>query len=132
MNMDSINDIISNLSPNDIEMLKGVASSILGGSSASQPAQSSQQGNTPKSPENPKGNNQEVQALSNLGMDGVDFEMIMKAKNIFEKMNNTQNKNVDLIMALKPHLSKESQNKADTAMRILRLFEVLPLLRELF
>ncbi len=132
MNMDGINDIISNLSANDIEMLKGVASSILGGSSASQSAQSSQQGNTPKPPENPKGNNQAVQALSNLGMDGVDFEMIMKAKNIFEKMNNTQNKNVDLIMALKPHLSKESQNKADTAMRILRLFEVLPLLRELF
>ena len=132
MNMDGINDIISNLSANDIEMLKGVASSILGGSSASQSAQSSQQGNTPKPPENPKGNNQAVQALSNLGMDGVDFEMIMKAKNIFEKMNNTQNKNVDLIMALKPHLSKESQSKADTAMRILRLFEVLPLLRELF
>lgn len=132
MNMDGINDIISNLSANDIEMLKGVASSILGGSSASQSAQSSQQGNAPKPPENPKGNNQAVQALSNLGMDGVDFEMIMKAKNIFEKMNNTQNKNVDLIMALKPHLSKKSQNKADTAMRILRLFEVLPLLRELF
>ena len=61
-----------------------------------------------------------------------DANMIMKAKSIFDKMNNTPNKNVDLIMALKPHLRPETQNKADQAMKIIKLFEVLPLLRELF
>ena len=56
----------------------------------------------------------------------------MKAKTIFEKMNNTKSKNADLIMALKPHLNPDKQNRADQALRILKLFEVLPLLRELF
>ena len=117
--MDNINDIISSLSSEDIEMLKGVASSILG------------EENTPKknealsvaAPQSP---------LSNLGLDSSDFQMIMRAKAIFEKMNSASSKNADLINALKPHLSPESQKKADNAIRILKLFEVLPYLKELF
>lgn len=116
--MDNLNDIISNLSSDDIEMLKGVASSILGEQSKEKPAAKREQTNSV--------------AVSNSGFDNIDFDMIMKAKAIFEKMNNTPNKNADLIMALKPHLKPETQNKADQAMRIIKLFEVLPLLRELF
>ncbi len=117
--MDNLNDIISNLSADDIDMLKGVASSILG-----------EHANQPE----PEKQNQSSNSMApaNLGFDNIDFDMIMKAKSIFEKMNNTKNKNVDLIMALRPHLSPDTQNKADQALRILKLFEVLPLLRELF
>lgn len=119
--MDNLNDIISNLSSDDINMLKGVASSILG-----------EQANRAEATD--KNNNQNTDSIApaNLGFDNIDFDMIMKAKSIFEKMNNTKNKNVDLIMALRPHLSPDTQDKADRAMRILKLFEVLPLLRELF
>ena len=118
--MDNLNDIINSLSADDINMLKGVASSILGEQNDS-------------SPQNQGVKRQNNTDLSqSLNIDGVDFDMIMKAKTIFDKMNNTQSKNVDLIKALKPHLSPESQNKADQALRILKLFEVLPLLRELF
>ncbi|MCM1284996.1 MAG: hypothetical protein NC213_04240 [Acetobacter sp.] len=126
----NINDIISSLSSDDIDMLKGVASSILGGDDKSLSSASSS--NSHKSTSENLNKSSAADALGSLGLDGVDFEMIMKAKSIFEKMNNTKNKNVDLIMALKPHLNKETQNKADNALRILRLFEVLPLLRELF
>mgnify|MGYP006865372021 FL=1 len=126
--MDNLNDIINNLSADDINMLKGVASSILGDSTDTTEQQKPQQNNIQQNTPQQSG----VPALAGLGLDGIDFNMIMKAKTIFEKMNNTSNKNVDLIMALKPHLSPETQNKADQAMRILKLFEVLPLLRELF
>lgn len=126
--MDNLNDIINNLSADDINMLKGVASSILGDSADTTEQQKPQQNNIQQNTPQQSG----VPALAGLGLDGIDFNMIMKAKTIFEKMNNTSNKNVDLIMALKPHLSPETQNKADQAMRILKLFEVLPLLRELF
>lgn len=122
-NMNDIGDIISNLSADDIDMLKGVASSILGGEA---------QNNTQNQP---KENNAVVPAAPDqglFGLDNIDFDMIMKAKTIFEKMNHTSNKNVDLIMALKPHLDAKTQNKADRALRILKLFEVLPLLREMF
>lgn len=125
--MDNLNDIINSLSADDINMLKGVASSILGDSTEAEPPKpqpNTAQQSTPQQ--------SSVPALSGLGLDGIDFNMIMKAKTIFEKMNNTSNKNVDLILALKPHLSPETQNKADQALRILKLFEVLPLLRELF
>lgn len=126
--MDNLNDIINSLSADDINMLKGVASSILGDSTDITEQQKPQQNNVQQNTPQQSG----VPALAGLGLDGIDFNMIMKAKTIFEKMNNTSNKNVDLIMALKPHLSPETQNKADQAMRILKLFEVLPLLRELF
>lgn len=120
--MDNLNDIINNLSADDINMLKGVASSILGENAAAE-------GNGQKAQESqPAGGG----SLSPAGLDGIDFEMIMKAKTIFEKMNGAHNKNLDLIMALKPHLSPDKQDRADQAVRILKLFEVLPMLKELF
>lgn len=122
--MDNINDIISNLSNDDINMLKEVAASILGekNSSADNHSNSNEHKETP--PEN---------MLSGLGsFDNIDFDMIMKAKSIFDKMNKTHSKNADLILALKPHLRQQSQDKADQAIKILKLFEVLPLLKELF
>lgn len=131
-NTPNINDIISNLTPDDINMLKGVASSILG-EGAPENAQSTTQNSSTQNLNNNQNNNQNaLQSLNSLGLDSLDFNMIMKAKSIFDKMNNTPNKNVDLIMALKPHLRPETQNKADQALKIIKLFEVLPLLRELF
>lgn len=126
--MDNINDIISSLSSDDIEMLKGVASSILG----------DQGGDESPSSSVPAQNNplQQIGNISNqinsLGFSQDDFNMMMKAKKIFDKMNNASSKNADLILALKPHLSPESRQKADQAIRILKLFEVLPYLKDLF
>lgn len=144
--MDDINQIIANLTPQDMEMLRGVAASILGdGGQGSAPGAASPPGAQPK----PGSANSAVQQLTDTvagaqnmqnllsGLEGLnfgkaDFEMMMKAKSIFDRMNRSSNKNVDLIRALKPHLSPKSQNKADQAMQILRLFEVLPMLEELF
>ena len=144
--MDDINQIIANLAPQDMEMLRGVAASILGdGGQGSAPGAASPPGAQPK----PGSANSAVQQLTDTvagaqnmqnllsGLEGLnfgkaDFEMMMKAKSIFDRMNRSSNKNVDLIRALKPHLSPKSQNKADQAMQILRLFEVLPMLEELF
>ncbi len=115
--MDNINDIISSLSSEDIEMLKGVASSILGEENKGETLPVAVQAKNP---------------LSNLGLNADDFQMMMKAKTIFDKMNSASSKNADLINALKPHLSPESRKKADNAIRIMKLFEVLPYLKDLF
>ena len=116
--MDNINDIISSLSDDDIEMLKGVASSILGDGNA----------NEQKSAESDK-----KSVLSNgLDLSQSDLNMMLKAKTIIDKMNNTSSKDADLILALKPHLSEESRAKADKAIRILKLFDILPYIKELF
>lgn len=136
--MDNLNDIINSLSADDINMLKGVASSILG-EEAQKSAPSAQQNNHLLGDSGGVSNNTaaNMSGLTNAlslgsGLDGIDFDMIMKAKTIFERMNNTKSKNADLIMALKPHLDPKTQNRADQALRILKLFEVLPLLKELF
>lgn len=97
-------------------MLKGVASSLIG-----------EGDKTPPQKEEPKTN-----AISPLGLNADDFNMMMKAKTVFDRMNSASNKNTDLILALKPHLSPEHRDKADMAIKILKLFEILPLLRDLF
>lgn len=127
--MDNLNDIISSLSADDINMLKGVASSILGGSEEEN-SQSSNQ-NAPAQSQN-QNQSRGSNALASLGINTDDFNMMMKAKSFFDKMNSASNKNTDLILALKPHLAPENRAKADTAIKILRLFDVLPYLKDLF
>ena len=125
--MDNLNDIISSLSADDINMLKGVASSILGNAGENTQSNPSPAPSAPSAPASPASN-----ALASLGLNAGDFNMMMKAKAIFDKMNSASNKNTDLILALKPHLSPENRSKADTVVKILKLFEVLPMLKDLF
>lgn len=127
----NINDILSSLSNDDIEMLKGVAGSIL---NQSDTQSSAQQQKPPQS--TPQSAPQDRQSLppqiNGLNFNSDDFAMIMKAKSIFDRMNKTSSKNADLIKALKPHLSEQSRQKADQAIRILKLFDMLPYLKDLF
>lgn len=123
--MDNINDIISSLSDDDIQMLKGVASSILGDSNQNSSSDKQIQ---------PKTNslNNSANLFSGFNLSQSELNMMLKAKSIIDKMNNASSKNEDLIIALKPHLSEQSQEKADKALRVLKLFEILPYLKELF
>lgn len=123
----NINDILSSLSNEDIEMLKGVAGSILNQSDAKSPAQ--QQSTTQSAPH---AQQSLPSQLNGLNFNSDDFAMIMKAKSIFDRMNKTSSKNADLINALKPHLSEQSRKKADQAIHILKLFDMLPYLKDLF
>ena len=134
--MDNLNDIISSLTADDINMLKGVASSILGEDNEDNQSLQKVENKSKNAKQNNvnNGNNQSLNLsnLNSLGINMDDFNMMMKAKTLFDKMNSTSNKNTDLILALKPHLSPESRNKADAAIKILKLFEILPMLKELF
>lgn len=120
--MENINDIISSLTDDDIQMLKGVATSILGGDSS----------NTKESSKSSNVFTNQSNSLAGLNFSQSDLNMMIKAKSIIDKMNNTSSKNEDLIIALKPHLSAQSREKADKALRVLKLFEILPYLKELF
>lgn len=145
--MDDIAGLISSLSSDDIDMLKGIADSILGGGES-------------ESEESPKLAPKEEQSkpsfdlsmLSNLGNLGglaglggsgdsgglnigpTEIGMIMKIKSAFEKLNNnnTTNNNTQLIEALKPHLSTARRSRADEALQMMRMMDMLPLLKDLF
>lgn len=105
-----INDILSSLTPDDIKNLKDTADSIFG------------TGSQQKQPENHSGG---------FDFGRIDPEMFSKLGSIISAMNSDGGKRCRLIEALKPNLSPYRQKKADEAMQILKLMEILPLITEL-
>lgn len=109
MTMDNINDLLNSISPQDMERLKGVASSLM---------------NSEKENKKPEQSTDGISAL--FGNDTAN--MLMK---VATQMN-TDNDKTAFIKALEPLLSEERRTKAEEAMKFLRLMDALPLLRGLF
>lgn len=56
---------------------------------------------------------------------------MMKIMSIINKFKNSgSSENQRLLMALRPHLSEQRQKKVDTAVKILKLIELAPLLSD--
>lgn len=56
---------------------------------------------------------------------------MLKIMSLINRFKNTgENENQRLLLALKPHLSNERQKKVDTAVKILKLLELMPVLSE--
>ena len=116
--MDSINDIISSLTPDDIKALKDTAESIFGsGQSAN---------DTPPPPPH-----SEKPPVGGFDLGKLNPEMFSHLGRIMSAMNSDGGNRCRLIEALKPNLSPQRQKKADDAMQILKLLEILPLINEL-
>ncbi len=60
---------------------------------------------------------------------GVDISALAGLQQAFSKMN-TEDDTTRLIRALRPHLRPERQKRADEAIRMLRLFSLLPVLSQ--
>ena len=66
---------------------------------------------------------QEVEETSNPDM--------LKVMSLISRFKNSKDsENQRLLMALKPHLSEARQKKVDTAVKILKLIELMPVLSE--
>lgn len=97
-----ISEILSSLTPEDMENLRSAAASIMGEDKKEQSSKSAESMFPPDM----------MKIIANLG-------------NIPAKDNRTA-----LIEALRPMLSEPRQQKADEAIKILRLINLIPLLRE--
>ena len=115
-----IGSILSSLSPEDMENIKNIASSFLGESKSN--AQS-----PPSQPEKKEGAQQSFPDLTSLGM--PDLSQLSALVPVLQAFNQPDSR-LDFINALKPLLSQERQQRADEALKLVRLFSVLPLLRE--
>lgn len=60
---------------------------------------------------------------------GINIDMFMKIGEIMSKLSE-QDKNTELLLALKPHLRDENQSKIDTAVKLFRLISLLPYLKD--
>ncbi|HIT52318.1 MAG TPA: hypothetical protein IAD07_00075 [Candidatus Fimivicinus intestinavium] len=122
--MKGLSDLINNLSQEDIRSLQGMAQSLFGG-----------QGQPGGQAEPPSA--QQPQAGGGGGVDlpgmlsGLDPGMMKKLSAVMGAMNGQGNDaRSAFIAALKPLLSPERRHKADEAMRMIRLLELLPALRD--
>ena len=59
----------------------------------------------------------------------IDVNMIANISQMMKNMN-TNDKNTQLLLALKPHFSERRQSKVDRAVKMLRLFSMLSMLRQ--
>ena len=66
--------------------------------------------------------------LGNIMNDAQSMSKILK---VMSAMNNSEiDRRSELLMALKPHLSPERRDRIDTAVKILRLLSIAPLLKD--
>lgn len=124
--MDSINDILASLSPEDIQALKETAQSIFSGCDSGESAQPdfNNMFNNGNSSDNSFPFNADLGSVFNS-------DLLSKLPAIMSFMNSDSSKRCRLIEALKPNLSMGRQKKADEAMQIIRLMELLPLISNL-
>lgn len=60
---------------------------------------------------------------------GLDPEMLMKMLSLFEMLNQP-NDSERFLLALKPLLREENRAKIDSAIRLMKLFAILPVLKD--
>lgn len=108
MSEPDLSSILSSLTPEDMAQLSEMAQQLFGGQ-ASDP---------PPGPEN-----------SAPSFGGVDPELMGKLMKILPLLQQGgDSERARLIQALKPLLSQSRRQKADEALRLLRLIEMIPLL----
>lgn len=121
--MDNINDIIASLTPDDIKSLKETAEAIFGSGDSSFNTSDAKETRT-ENKSNNFGFGPDINSMLNP-------EMFSKLAGIMSVMNSDGGKRCKLIEALKPNLSYQRQKKADEAMQILKLLEILPMISNL-
>ncbi len=76
------------------------------------------------------GDKKEPEPSQDLGGLLGDIDLI-NVMNLVSKLNSTsEDSRTMLLSSLKPHLSEPKREKVDTAIKILKLLELLPLLKE--
>ena len=116
--MEDIGEKISALlnSPDGMERLKTLAEGLLSNSSTTEyEEKSTQQSNSISLPDNI------LQNMENIGG-------IMRIVNVLSKEQ--KDSRIELLLALKPHLSNERADRIDKAVSILKVARILPILRD--
>ena len=108
--MDNIGDILNGLSDDDIQRLQEMAGELFGGDAQTNSEDKSRASDNPFSAINP--------------------DVITKLSSLMNMMNKSDSR-CELIEALKPNLSISRQKRADEAMQLIKLFDILPLLEKL-
>ncbi len=117
LNTENIENIISSMSSEDMEMLKNAAESIFASMGYN---------------EEKREKRQEKSGADIFGGMGIDFETVTKIMSLMEKLRHQpQDPRCNLLLALKPMLTEKRQGKVDEAVKMMSLLSFLPLIDEL-
>ena len=94
--------------PNSMDKIREMANSLFGENKSEK--------------EKPKTN------IPDLNFEGLDVGSLMKIGNALKNGGNDNRS--QLLLALKPHLSEQRQDRVDKAVKILRLVSLFPLIKE--
>jgi len=112
--MDNISELLGGMSEDDMKSLREAAQSMLGSSVGAD-----------------KGSKNEEKEDDPSPFSGIDPAMLMKLSSVMASMNKKDNRS-ELITALKPHLSPDKRKKADEAIQLLKLLDILPMIQSSF
>ena len=117
--MNKINEILSD--PESIKQISELAQMFMseaGNNNKSSNASDSNQYNSENSSDSDSG-----------AFSGLDFSKLIKIQEIIGAVSG-KDKNAELLLALKPHLSPERQKKADKAIKLLKLLTVWNIIKD--
>lgn len=119
LNMENIENILSSMSSEDMEMLSGMAQSLFSSMGQKEEKEEEKNSSPPK----------DSIPFSSFN---IDFETLSRIMSIMEKLNRQpDDPRYNLLLSLKPMLSEKKQGKIDEALRIMSLLSLLPLIGEL-
>ncbi len=73
-----------------------------------------------------KQNSKSNTSKSDNSSSSIDFDTLMRMKNIMDKMNSQDNPRSKLLLSLKPYLKNERKNKIDQYIQLSKIIEILP------
>ena len=102
--MDDLSSKLSSLlnDPEGLNQIKELASSLLG------------EGDNAKNEKNEQPSGNEIAAIMQ----------------VLQALKGANDKSVELLLALRPHLSYERQKRLDTAIKLVKIFSFLPLIKD--
>lgn len=108
---DAIKDILSSLSPSDMESITKLASEFFSDTSEEKQEQKEQNSSSPFN---------------------IDMDTIMKIASVMNKLNSQpEDPRCRLLRDLKPMLSPQRRKKVDSAIQMLQIMSLLPVIKEL-
>jgi len=110
LTMDGISDILGKLTDSDMAALQEAAQAMFGGQQNA--AETPRAQDAPASP-----------------FAGISPALLARISSLMGAMNQRDSRS-DLILAMKPHLSPSRRKRADEAVQMMRLFELLPMLQK--
>nr|WP_317413432.1 hypothetical protein [uncultured Solibaculum sp.] len=125
--MDDLSEALGSIlsSPESMERLKGLASSLLG--DATEEGDTDTSADTSQLPSIPEEQKSDSPQVSPLG--GIDLNMIAKLMPLLSQLNQ-EDDNTKLLKALRPHLHTDRQKRLDEAAKLMQLVKLLPIIRQ--